>query len=261
MFLTLPSRPGKTGPATQRGAFLVLLIVLFAGTTARAGFLTATPTESRPTSVDACGLEVSATPDNEDYEVCSNDLVGIVADAFEGMIPSKTPSAGQARKAGPMATYSYVWRAPAGATLNTYTGDRVLASFSTSGPKTFTVTATDLMTSYTATNTVVIEVDPAPIITIFFPNSLTLVPIAGVEPTVTLTKLPNTIQTTQGVLYEWYVVIDRINGYEIRQGETNTTGIFQINQTGPYVLTVTTDKGCKRTVRGNLVLAPSGGGD
>ncbi|TAE22697.1 MAG: hypothetical protein EAZ91_23240 [Cytophagales bacterium] len=236
-----------------------MFIALFMGTTARAGFLTTTPTESRPTSVDACALEVSVTPENEDYDACSNQLVSIVAEAFDGMIPSNTPGAGQARKA--MATYSYVWLAPAGASLNTYTGNQVVASFTTSGTKAFTVTATDLNNpGCTATETVEIEVDPAPLITIFFPNSLTVVPISGEQPTVTQITLPNTIRATQGVLYEWHVVIDRINGYEIRQGETNGTGIFQVGHVGPYVLTVTGLNGCKRTVRGTLVLSPSGGG-
>lgn len=259
MFLTLPSRPGVPGLATRRGAFLVLLIALFMGTTARAGFFSAPPTESRPTSVD-CSVPVTIDVLGEERfqnEYCLNELVALSASTE---IPSSSqPSSAQARKAAP--AFTYAWRAPAGASLNSYINQEVTASFSTSGPKTFTVTVTASGGGCFGVATVTINPQPLPDITIFFPNSLTVVPISGVEPTVTQITLPNTIRTTQGVLYEWYVVIDRINGYEIRQGDTNTTGIFQINQVGPYVLTVTGANGCKRTVRGNLVLAASGGGN
>ncbi|MCY7359960.1 MAG: hypothetical protein LH609_21410 [Rudanella sp.] len=98
--------------------------------------------------------------------------------------------------------------------------------------------------------------NPLPDVVTYFPNSLTVIPILGVIPTVTMTTLPTTIQATQGVYYEWSVVIDRINGYEIRQGESNETGIFQVSQVGPYTLTVTGSNYCKRTVKGVLISPP-----
>ena len=90
----------------------------------------------------------------------------------------------------------------------------------------------------------------------FFSNSLTLVPISGEIPTVTQISLLNTIRATEGVLYELMVVTDRINGYEIRHADTNTTGMFRVSQVGPYMLTVTGANGCKRTARGVLVSPP-----
>ena len=57
------------------------------------------------------------------------------------------------------------------------------------------------------------------------------------------------IQATGGVLYELVTVIDPINGYEIRQADSNTTGLFPINRLGLFTLTVTGAGGCQRTVQ------------
>lgn len=181
---------------------------------------------------------------------CLNETVTLVA-AYTGkpLPASLQPSSGQARKASSHITY--LWLAPAGASLSSYTSEQVTASFTTSGPKTFTVTV--INDGCSGTDEITITANPAPDITIFFPNSQTLVPISNGLPTVTQITLPNTLQATQGVLYEWSVAIDRINGYEIRQGDTNTTGIFPVGAVGPYTLTVTGANGCKRTVRGILV--------
>lgn len=65
------------------------------------------------------------------------------------------------------------------------------------------------------------------------------------------------MQVTGGVLYQWMTVIDRINGYEIRQGDQNTTGLFTIKHTGPYTLTVTSAGGCSRTVEGIVKIVPN----
>lgn len=243
--------------AIQPGSFLLLLAILFLGNVAPTQARSALPKKdkSAKTRIGSC-FTVEAYVQDERFEACQNELVTLVAEA-NNLVPSSvvSPNSAQARKAALALTF--VWQAPAGASLNTYTGDEVIASFSTSGPKMFTVTASDGVCSATAT--VSITTDLLPNITIFFPNSQTLVPISDGIPTVTQITLPNTIGATQGVLYEWFVVIDRINGYEIRQGDTNTTGIFGVSHVGPYVLTVTTNKGCKRTVRSTLVLAPSGG--
>ena len=52
-----------------------------------------------------------------------------------------------------------------------------------------------------------------------------------------------------GSLYERVMIVDRINGYEIRQVDSNNTGIFPINRLGLFTLTVTGAGGCKRTVQ------------
>jgi len=108
----------------------------------------------------------------------------------------------------------------------------------------------------TATNTVANNII-LPDVVLYFPNSLTVVPIANGVPTVTtLTNEPLTIQATGGGQYDWTLVIDRINGYEIRQADSNTDGIIRVSNRGPYRLTVTGANGCKRTVEGIIVTQP-----
>ncbi len=68
-------------------------------------------------------------------------------------------------------------------------------------------------------------------------------------PTVNLaTAGPTSVQASGGVLYEFSVVIDRVNGYEIRQTTTNSTGLFTAAQTGPFRVRVTDGNGCQRVV-------------
>ncbi len=234
------------------GSFLLFLPVLLVWnmTTIQAGSLPLKKDKDEKPGVPPCFLTVEAYVQDESSEACQNETVTLIAEA-NNFLPASIND-GQARKA--VVSITYTWFAPAGASLNTYTGDEVIASFNTSGPKTFTVIATDGVCSASAT--VNITANPTPDITIFFPNSLSVVPVSGVMPTITMTTLPTTIQATQGDYYEWAVVIDRINGYEIRQGESNTSGIFQVGHVGPYTLTVTGSNGCKRTVRGVLVSPP-----
>lgn len=80
------------------------------------------------------------------------------------------------------------------------------------------------------------------------PFGLTVNPV----PVVTLALLNSgaVLQATGGVLYERTIVIDRINGYEIRQTDSSTTGFFSITRVGPYRITVTGANGCQRTVAG-----------
>ena len=59
-----------------------------------------------------------------------------------------------------------------------------------------------------------------------------------------------------GVLFERVIVIDRINGYEIRQADSNTTGFFPITRTGPYRLTVTDTNGCRTSVESRIDTIP-----
>ncbi len=215
---------------TKPGLFFLLLITLFAGSTstAKAGVpAILPPMESKPTSADCnAGLYARGGINS----VCVNEAIEL----YTGL-PNQV----------------HTWIAPAGATLDNYTTGRVTARFTTSGPKTFTATPQGYCPSV-----ITITVNPAPDITIFFPNSQTLVPILDGLPTVTPITLPNTIRATQGVLYEWFMVTDRINGYEIREGNSNGTGIFQVSQVGPYMLTVTGANGCKRTARGILASSP-----
>ena len=77
-------------------------------------------------------------------------------------------------------------------------------------------------------------------------------------PTVSLLVNGSVLQASAagGVLFERVIVIDRINGYEIRQTDSNTTGFFTITRTGPYRLMVTGGNGCKTTVEGRIDTLP-----
>lgn len=91
-----------------------------------------------------------------------------------------------------------------------------------------------------------------PTITLIFPGGTILSPTA--LPTI---QLPNPaqvlVQAQGGLSYHWQLIIDRLNGYEIRKVETNTTGLFTIDKPGPYRVTVSGSNGCSRTVEGNVV--------
>ncbi len=56
------------------------------------------------------------------------------------------------------------------------------------------------------------------------------------------------VQVSGGVQYERLKMVDRINGYEIRQSEQNATGYFLITQPGPYSITVIGANGCRAVV-------------
>lgn len=96
-----------------------------------------------------------------------------------------------------------------------------------------------------------LTVNPLPTVVITFPNSATVVDPSSV-PTIVV-PLPIMAAVSGGVWYDWVLVIDRINGYEIRQTTQNATGLIPVSQAGPYTLTVTGANGCKRTVRGIIV--------
>lgn len=101
-------------------------------------------------------------------------------------------------------------------------------------------------------NAFALAVNSLPVVTLTFPNGTTVVgPGTGVA-TITL-PAPLTgvaMQVFGGGQYERLIVIDRVNGFEIRQVDNNATGIFNITRTGPFRLTVTGPNGCKRTVEG-----------
>ena len=58
------------------------------------------------------------------------------------------------------------------------------------------------------------------------------------------------------MLYERVIVIDRINGYVIRQADSNTTGFFSINRTGPYRITMTDANGCRAVAERSIDTLP-----
>jgi len=69
--------------------------------------------------------------------------------------------------------------------------------------------------------------------------------IGDCTPIVTVQSVTGGILATGGVLYEFMQVQDRVAGYEIRQTETNTTGVFIPLKPGPFTVTVTGPTGCK----------------
>lgn len=97
-----------------------------------------------------------------------------------------------------------------------------------------------------------LTVNPLPTVTILVPQgSMVNGPGTGTA-TITL-PAPLTgvaMQASGGMSYERLIIIDRINGFEIRQVDTNANGIFNVNRPGPFRLTVTGQNGCKRTVEG-----------
>jgi hypothetical protein len=99
-----------------------------------------------------------------------------------------------------------------------------------------------------------LTINPDPTAVVTFPNGTTVqgtgVAIIRLPP---LTN-PVLIQASgggslPGSSYVLSSVMDRINGYEIRQVDSNTTGVFPINRLGLFTLTVTGAGGCKRTVQ------------
>ncbi len=92
-----------------------------------------------------------------------------------------------------------------------------------------------------------------PTVTLVFNNG-TVVAGAGTA-TVTVPATPGQqFQVFGGSSYEFLMVIDRINGYEIRQVESNGTGIFTIKRGGPFSIIVRDGTGCSRTVQGEIVV-------
>ncbi len=94
-----------------------------------------------------------------------------------------------------------------------------------------------------------LSVGAAPVVTLIFGNSATVMG-TGI-PTITLPAgtTASNFQATGGSRYERLIILDRINGYEIRQVDSNNTGIFPINRLGLFTLTVTGAGGCQRTVQ------------
>lgn len=103
-------------------------------------------------------------------------------------------------------------------------------------------------------NAFVLTVNPLPTVTIVFPTS------ASVNPAGPVVTVPVGMGLNYQVFgggsnarYERKIVIDRINGFELRTVLDNQTGIFPIDRAGLYTIIVTDAKGCSRTVTGQIV--------
>jgi hypothetical protein len=99
---------------------------------------------------------------------------------------------------------------------------------------------------------ITVIVNPTPTITLVFPGGTLINPTNG--PTIQLST-PGQVQVSVsgGTSYDWVLILDRINGYEIRQTESNTSGVFTISKPGPYRITVNPGSACSRTVQGLIV--------
>lgn len=124
---------------------------------------------------------------------------------------------------------------------NVQPGDAGVYSLSLTGP---TGTATS--------NNFTLSVNASPTVTLTFPQGSTVVGPGTGTATITLpaNSMGTAFQAFGGNLYERLIIMERVNGYEVRQVDTNTTGIFTINRTGLFTITVTGPNGCKRTVQG-----------
>lgn len=98
----------------------------------------------------------------------------------------------------------------------------------------------------------ILTVKPLPQVVITFPGSASVQTVNGL-PIVTVPNSGNLFYSLSGgVLYNRYVLIDRINGYLIRQYMETTDGVFPINQYGPYTITVRGANNCVRVVEGEV---------
>ncbi len=112
--------------------------------------------------------------------------------------------------------------------------------------------------NYTVTISVTPGTPPAPspcntlpTVTLVFNNSATVMGTG--TPTITVPNTPGQqFQVFGGSSFEFLTVLDRINGYEIRQKDENNSGIFTVKQLGPFSITVRDGNGCSRTVQGIL---------
>lgn len=209
--------PTPTATVMQAGAFSVIVTGTNGCTATRTVSLTQTAT----------GLVLGSTPGTVNACTGSPLSIPIVVN-------------------GPATTYYWLKNGSPmpGQTTNTLSiasvqpGDAGTYSLSVVGP---------CGTATSSTFTVV--VNPTPTITLVFPGGTLINPTT--VPTIQL-PIPGQVQViiSGGSLYEWRLVIDRLNGYELRQVETNTSGIFNVSKPGPYRITVNPDTPCSRTVEG-----------
>lgn len=122
---------------------------------------------------------------------------------------------------------------------NVQVGDGGVYSLSLTGPA-----------GSTTSNNFTLTVNLVPVVTLTIPAGTTAQGSSGIA-LITLPPngFPTTFQALGGSSYERQIVLDQINGYAIRQVDSNTTGIFPINRLGLFTLTVTGAGGCGRTVQ------------
>lgn len=95
-----------------------------------------------------------------------------------------------------------------------------------------------------------LTVNPLPTISLLVPNNAS---VQGATITLPAPLTGINFQVLGGISFERLIILDRINGFEIRQVDQNTNGVFPINRPGPFRLNVTDGNGCKRTVEGVIV--------
>ncbi|TAE23531.1 MAG: hypothetical protein EAZ91_22100 [Cytophagales bacterium] len=151
---------------------------------------------------------------------------------------------------------SYQWYKD-GASLGTAqrTATLSLGGVLTTQSGNYSLVVSDGVTSAT-TSAFSLTVIPQPTVTLLF-GGATQSMIGPGMPLITLTRPidPNNLPSFQvfgGMMFERRNVIDRVSGYEIRQVDTNTTGVFNIQRVGQYTITVTGANGCQRTVQGTI---------
>ncbi len=144
---------------------------------------------------------------------------------------------------------------PAGATFQWEDGSstptREIMSAGTFG---LSATATDGCSATATPANIVTGGNTLPTVTMVFNNQSTVVAGAGTA-TITVPGTPGQqFQVFGGSSFEYGSTLDRTNGYEIRQVESNGTGIFTIKRGGSFVVIVRDGTGCSRTVQGEIVV-------
>lgn len=179
--------------------------------------------------------------------ICAGSLVALTAVGTAGgssrIATPINPKTGQAMQNG-VSPITYQWSTGANTvSINVAPGSTTV----------YSVTATNGGCS-SAPASVTITVNPLPTVTITFPTSASVNPVGPVI----------TVPVGQGLGYQVFgggtngryerkIIIDRINGYEIRTAMENETGTFPIDRAGRYSITVTDANGCSRTVTGQIV--------
>lgn len=205
-------------------------------------------TVSGPYSITVTGTNGCTATANK--TVTSSVILPTVSLLVSGTLScARTASATLTANTISTGSFSYAFSGPGVVSQNVTSGTALV---NVSG--TYSVRITNLTTGCFSTTSLAIESSfnvPPPVTLVF--NNLATVLGTGV-PVITVPNTPGqSFQVLGGSRYERTVVIDRINGYEIRQTDSSPTGVFAINRVGPFSITVTTADGCSRTVQGILV--------